>query len=119
MSVTVDHNNKAHIFRVGGTRLHIHDQDFEDLKTAFDRELMNGSRKLALDLSTVTHIDSSMVGFLMDSYRQANAVKAELKIFGLKERVETMLTMTGVLNFFKAYPDEASAMAAFPELAAK
>ena len=49
----------------------------------------------------------------MDLYRQASAAGGALKLAGVQKRVETMLTMTGALNFLQAHPDEAGALASF------
>ena len=36
-----------------------------------------------------------------------------VRLVGVQKRVETMLTMTGALNFLQAHPDEAGALASF------
>ena len=72
-----------------------------------------GERKVLLDLSTVTYVDSATIGCLMDLYRQANAAGGTLKLAGVQKRVETMLTMTGAQNFIEVHPDEPSAVKSF------
>ena len=73
----------------------------------------SGERKVLLDLSTVTYVDSATIGCLMDLYRQASAAGGALKLSGVQKRVETMLTMTGAQNFLEIHPDEASAVKSF------
>ena len=70
-------------------------------------------RRLLVDLSRVTYVDSAAIGCLMDLYRQALAQGVPMKLAGVQKRVETMLTMTGVQNFLEVYADEASAIASF------
>ena len=73
----------------------------------------SGERKLLLDLSTVTYVDSATIGCLMDLYRQATAAGGELKLAGVQKRVETMLTMTGAQNFIEIHADEPTAVRSF------
>ena len=72
-----------------------------------------GERKVLLDLSAVTYVDSATIGCLMDLYRQATAAGGALKLAGVQKRVATMLTMTGAQNFLEIHPDEASAVRSF------
>jgi anti-sigma B factor antagonist len=72
-----------------------------------------GERKVLLDLSNVTYVDSATIGCFMDLYRQAAAAGAALKLSGVQKRVETMLTMTGAQNVLEIHPDEPSALKSF------
>jgi anti-sigma B factor antagonist len=73
----------------------------------------SGERKVLLDLSSVTYVDSATIGCLMDLYRQATAAGGVLKLAGVQKRVETMLTMTGAQNFLEIHADEPSAVKSF------
>ena len=73
----------------------------------------SGERKVLLDLSAVTYVDSATIGCLMDLYRQASAAGGMLKLSGVQKRVETMLTMTGAQNFLEIHADEPSALKSF------
>jgi anti-sigma B factor antagonist len=75
--------------------------------------ITSGTRKVVIDLSGVGYIDSATIGCLMDLYRQMNAAGGAVRLAGVQKRVETMLTMTGALNFLQAHPDEAGAVASF------
>jgi anti-anti-sigma factor len=75
--------------------------------------LAGGDRKVLIDLSKVTYVDSATIGCLMDLYRQTSAAGGVLRLAGVQKRVETMLTMTGAHNFLKMFPDEASAVQSF------
>lgn len=77
------------------------------------KEIDGGARKLLIDLSAVNYIDSASVGCLMDIYRSMNEHSGTIKLFGLQERVETMVSMTGLHNFMELYRDEATALASF------
>jgi anti-anti-sigma factor len=72
-----------------------------------------GQRRLVIDLTPVTYVDSATIGCLMDLYRQISTAGGGLKLSGVQKRVETMLTMTGAQNFIQLHPDAASAIASF------
>ncbi len=74
--------------------------------------LTGESRKVVIDLSSVSYVDSATIGCLMDLYRQASSAGGTLALAGVQKRVETMLTMTGAHNFLKLYPTEADAVRA-------
>jgi len=72
-----------------------------------------GATKLCLDLSAVSYIDSASVGCLMDIYRSVAEESGQIKLVGLQERVETMVSMTGLHNFMELYRDESAALESF------
>ena len=57
-----------------------------------------GAKKLVIDLTDVSYIDSASVGCLMDIYRSMAEGEGTIKLVGLQERVETMVSMTGLLR---------------------
>jgi anti-sigma B factor antagonist len=85
----------------------------QEFSAAVTGLLAGGDRKVLIDLSKVTYVDSATIGCLMDLYRQTTAAGGQLRLAGVQKRVETMLTMTGAHNFLKMFPDEASAVHSF------
>jgi anti-anti-sigma factor len=111
MNLTTDRAQGVAIVRVNEARLmYPLLSEFANTITAL---IGSGERKVLLDLSTVTYVDSATIGCLMDLYRQANAAGGVLKLAGVQKRVETMLTMTGAQNFLEIHPDEPSAVKSF------
>jgi anti-anti-sigma factor len=84
-----------------------------DFASTITSLITGGEKRLLLDLSAVTYVDSATIGCLMDLYRQASAAGGALKLSGVQKRVETMLSMTGAQNFLEIHPDEASAIRSF------
>jgi anti-sigma B factor antagonist len=111
MNLTTDRSQGIAVVRVGEARL------MYPLLSEFSNTVASligsGEKKLLLDLSTVTYVDSATIGCLMDLYRQATAAGGSLKLSGVQKRVETMLTMTGAQNFLEIHPDEPSAIRSF------
>ena len=72
-----------------------------------------GEKRIIVDLSNVTYVDSATIGALLDLYRQAAAAGGALRLAGVQKRVETMLTMTGAQNFLQVFADLPAALAGF------
>jgi anti-anti-sigma factor len=111
MNLHIEHANSLAIVRVGETRLMY--PMLSDFSGAVIGLIAGGEKKLLIDLSSVTYVDSATIGCFMDLYRQASAAGGALKLAGVQKRVETMLTMTGAQNFIEVHPDEPSAVKSF------
>jgi len=111
MNLTTDRNQGVSIVRVNEARL------MYPLLSEFAGTVTSligaGERKVLLDLSTVTYVDSATIGCLMDLYRQVHNAGGHLKLSGVQKRVETMLTMTGAQNFIEIHADEPTAVKSF------
>ena len=111
MNLTTENTGGVAIVRVGESRMMY--PLLADFSGAVAQLLASGSRKVLLDFSKVTYVDSATIGCLMDLYRQTTASGGALKLAGVQKRVETMLTMTGAHNFLEMHPDEAAAVRSF------
>ena len=111
MNLTTDRVQGIAIVRIGETRLMY--PLLADFSGAVMSLLTAGDKKVMLDLSKVTYVDSATIGCLMDLYRQTTAAGGELRLAGVNKRVATMLTMTGAHKFLKMFPDEAEALKRF------
>lgn len=111
MNLTTEQRNGIAIVRVAETRI------MYPVLSTFSSTIVGligaGERKIVIDLTPVTYVDSATIGCLMDLYRQVTAVGGQLKLSGVQKRVETMLTLTGAHNFIELHPDEASAVGSF------
>jgi anti-anti-sigma factor len=87
--------------------------------TSVQKLVEEGARKILIDLSTVSYIDSASIGCLMDIHRLLREKEGVLKLSGLQARVETMVSMTGVHKIIDIRRDEAAALSAFGETRAK
>jgi anti-sigma B factor antagonist len=111
MNLSTETNAGVAVVRVGESRLMY--PLLADFSGAITALLSSGNRKVLLDFSKVTYVDSATIGCLMDLYRQTTAAGGALKLAGVQKRVETMLTMTGAHNFLEMHPDESSAVKSF------
>lgn len=111
MNLTTDTSGPIATVRIGETRLMY--PMLAEFATSVSSLIGAGHKKILIDLTSVTYVDSATIGCFMDLYRQAEAAGAKLKLAGVQKRVETMLTMTGAHNFLELHPDEASAIQSF------
>jgi anti-sigma B factor antagonist len=111
MNLSTEQNLGIAIVRVGETRMMY--PLLADFSGAVTTLLAGGTRKVLLDFSKVTYVDSATIGCLMDLYRQTTAAGGSIKLAGVQKRVETMLTMTGAHNFLEVHADQASALKSF------
>jgi anti-sigma B factor antagonist len=111
MNVTTSHVGPVAVVRVGDPKLTY--PSLSDFSTTVTGLIGGGEKKILVDLSQVSYVDSATIGCLMDLYRQTSAAGGSLKLAGVQKRVETMLTMTGAQNFIEVHADPASALASF------
>jgi anti-sigma B factor antagonist len=57
-------------------------------------------RTVSIDLSGVTHIDSSGVATLIEALKIARNCETELKLQGLHDRIHRLFEVTGILSLF-------------------
>ena len=72
-----------------------------------------GARQVLIDLGAVGYLDSASIGCLMDIHRLLQEKGGSLRLSGLRPRVETMISMTGVHKIVPLHRDEEDALAAF------
>jgi anti-anti-sigma factor len=57
-------------------------------------------RRVSIDLSGVTHIDSSGVATLIEALKIARNCKTQLRLQGLHDRLHRLFEATGILSLF-------------------
>jgi anti-sigma B factor antagonist len=78
------------------------------------RDLISkGDKKILLNLSDVSYIDSSGIGELVAAYTSAANHGGTLKLLGLTKRVEDILQITKLYTVFDIHEDEAHALKSF------
>jgi anti-anti-sigma factor len=111
MNVTTEDAGAISIVRVGESRLMY--PVLSEFASTVNALVARGRHDVLIDLTPVTYIDSATIGCLMDLYRQISGAGGRLKLSGVQRRVETMLKLTGALNFIEIHPDEAGAVRSF------
>ena len=111
MNLTTEQSGSVAVVRIAESRVMY--PMLGEFTTAVAGLINAGQKKVVIDLTPVTYVDSATIGCLMDLYRQVSTAGGGLKLSGVQKRVETMLTMTGAQNFIQIHPDSASAIASF------
>jgi anti-anti-sigma factor len=111
MTVTTSRVDGVAVLHVSDARLTY--PVLSDFVSAVAALVTAGEKRMLVDLTNVTYVDSATIGALLDLFRQAAAAGGVLKLAGVQKRVETMLTMTGAQNFLEVHADVKSALASF------
>src|SRR5436853_7000899 len=77
------------------------------------KKILNSSKKIVLDLSEVSYIDSGGLGTLVGVYSSARSAGADIKLAGLGQRVRDVLQITKLVTVFEVYDNAQKARAAF------
>lgn len=83
------------------------------LRDTVDELLAEGWKKILLDLSKISFLDSAGVGELVSSLRTAQRFGAALKVVNVSQRVQSTLYIARLLPIFEIHADEAQALASF------
>jgi anti-sigma B factor antagonist len=67
------------------------------------KPLLLCKRRVILDLTDLTHMDSSGLGALVALYISAKSAKCQLQLVNLSPRIRELLSITNVLSVFEAY----------------
>jgi anti-sigma B factor antagonist len=77
------------------------------------KQILGLSRKIVLNLSDVSYIDSGGLGTLVGVYSTARSGGADIKLCGLGQRLRDVLQVTKLVTVFETYDTEEQAIAAF------
>jgi anti-sigma B factor antagonist len=83
------------------------------LRDAIDELLAEGRRRILLNLSEVSFLDSAGVGELVAGLKTSRRFQAELKLLNVGERVYSALDMARLLPTFEIYGDEGEAVQSY------
>jgi len=72
-----------------------------------------GDKKLLVNLSDVSYIDSSGIGEMVSGFTTVTNHGGQLKLLGLTKRVKDLLQITKLYTVFEVFEDEATAVRSF------
>ena len=107
---TRTHNDVSILYPEGKITLGDGDQELgEAVRTALEQ----GGRKVLINFSKVSYLDSSGVGELVGCYTSIKNKGGELKICGMNSRIFSLITMTSLHSVFDVKDTEEESLAAF------
>ena len=83
------------------------------LRDAVRDAVERGDRKIVLDLSDLSTMDSSGIGELVSAFTVLNNYGGQLRLLNLPPKVSDILQITQLISVFEVYDDEAEAIASF------
>jgi len=87
--------------------------DSELLSGHLQRLIVNGARKLLLNLADVTQLDSSGISAITGTYVSLGRQGGSLKLLSPCGRVRTVLRVIRLLDIIPTFEDETKALASF------
>ncbi|MFL6352976.1 MAG: STAS domain-containing protein [Bryobacteraceae bacterium] len=72
-----------------------------------------GNKKILLNLSEVSYIDSSGIGEMVSGFTTVTNNGGQLKLVGLSKRVKDLLQITKLYTVFEAFDEEPEAVRSF------
>lgn len=85
----------------------------QELGEAVRSVLEAGSRRIILNLSKVSYLDSSGVGELVGCYTSIKNKGGELRICGMNSRIFNLITMTSLHSVFDVKETEEESLVGF------
>jgi len=107
---TRSHNDVTILYPEGKITLGDGDQELgEAVRTSLDQ----GSRKVLINFSKVSYLDSSGVGELVGCYTSVKGKGGELRICGMNSRIFSLITMTSLHSVFDVKDTEEESLSGF------
>ena len=70
------------------------------------RHLIPGSKRIVLDLTDLSYMDSSGLGTIIGLYVSAKTAGCRLEMINLSQRVRSLFSITNVLSLFEVCGDQ-------------
>jgi anti-sigma B factor antagonist len=117
MSITIREVSHITIVDITG-RITLGDETGQ-LRDTIRQLLVDGKKKIILNLAHVDYIDSSGVGELVSSFTTVRNSGGELKLLSLSKKVSDILQVTKLYTVFDIKEDEFTAIKSFDYFFAK
>ncbi len=85
----------------------------ELLKDKINSLLLQGYKKLVLNLAHVPYIDSAGLGEIVRTYTTVSRQGGSLKLLHLTKRIEDLLSITKLLTVFETFDSESEVVKSF------
>ena len=85
----------------------------ELLKDKVNSLILQGRKKLVLNLADVPYVDSAGLGEIVRTYTTVSRQGGSLKLLNLTKRIEDLLSITKLLTVFDTFDSEAEAIKSF------
>jgi anti-sigma B factor antagonist len=83
------------------------------LKDKINSLLLQGQRKLVLNLGGVPYMDSAGLGEIVRTFTTVSRQGGSLKLLNLTKRIQDLLAITKLLTVFESFESESEAVGSF------
>jgi anti-sigma B factor antagonist len=90
-------------------------QESSALRDAVKQLVADGKKKIVLDMSNVSYIDSAGLGILVASYVSAKTQGASIRLSSLGNKFREIMQITRLFTIFDIYDSTAAAIDSFPD----
>ncbi len=87
--------------------------EVEQFRKAISETVKEGNKKIIIDLSNLSYMDSTGLGELVRAYTTVKKANGELKLASLTEKVKDLMFMTKLLTIFENYDTVEEAAGSF------
>lgn len=115
MSVKVTHQEVDGVSVVGLHGRIVLGEESEALRGAVKGLVAAGKKKVVLNMTDVTYIDSAGLGILVAAYVSAKTQGASVRLCALGHKFHEVLQLTRLLTIFDVYDTPAAAIGSFLE----
>lgn len=85
----------------------------EQMKKAFEDAVNRNEKKLLVDLSAVSYIDSSGLTMLIEACKALKKVNGHLRLCGMNSKIKNIFEITNLHNFFEIFDTQELALKDF------
>jgi anti-anti-sigma factor len=83
------------------------------LRKSFDELIRRNEKKVLLDFSAVTYIDSSGLATLIEMYQRLKKIQGQMRFCGMSESVKNIFEITKLYKLFEIFDSRQSAQEDF------
>ncbi len=113
MKIKIEHKDGVSILRLS-RELTIGSGDVQ-LRRSVTDELLNGYKKILVDMKRLSYVDSAGLGELVRAYTTVRKAQGDMRLLHLMDKARQLLTMTRLITVFDHYDNEEEALKAFAE----
>ena len=111
-SARIRHTGQVSLVDLSG---HLTSFETAGLRDSISSLLAKGRKRIVLNASGLTYLDSSGIGELVRNYMTVIKQGGDMKVVGLTAKVQEILKVTKLHQVLQEFDDEETALRSFPE----
>jgi len=111
MSVRRRHQGDIAVLDIGGR--FFGDRETDDLEKVLEGEATRGTRRVLLNPYDCSMMNSTALGVMFRAKQKLESVGAEVRLCGLGSRMQSLLVVTRLMEWFTVHDTEKEAIEAF------